>query len=507
MQLKSLAKQTVIYGIPSIVGRFLNYLLVPLYTYNFAPGQYGIVIELYAYVALLLVLLTYGMETTFFRFMKKYPEKRDVYSTAVWSLTATTALFLALVLIFHNNISTGLGYPENGRYIAWFGIILSADVLSALPFCLLREQNKALRFALLKSLNILVNIFFNLFFIVFCPRLAQAFPESWIAQAYDPSVGVGYIFISNLIASLFTFLCLWPEWRYLRCVFRWKMWKEMMVYTLPVMIWGLAGIINGTFDRILLKYLNPEPAQAMEQVGIYGACYKLSILMTLFVQAFRYAAEPFFFKQMDSRDAPRTYATVMRYFVIACSFIYLACILFLDPLMHFVGTDYREGADVVPILLMANLFLGIFFNLSIWYKICDKTQVGMYLSLIGAGITIGLNFLLIPVAGYHGAAWTVFACYFILCVLSYLWGQKFYPVPYPVKRISAYIVSVVLLGLPSLLLAWPSQTSKLLYGLVALAVFGLAMAKSEPGLPALAKDVLRSVTPGRKKKPENRGQA
>lgn len=491
MQLKSLAKQTVIYGLPSIVGRFLNFLLVPLYTYNFAPDQYGIVTELYAYVAFLLVLLTYGMETTFFRFMQKYKNDPSVYSTSVWSIAATTAVFLSLVIGFHSQIGQKMGYPDAGQYIIWFGIILSADVLSSIPFCLLREQNKAIRFALLKSLNITINIFLNLFFILYCPARLQANPESWLKLIYNPDMGVGYIFISNLISSLFIFICLIPEWKQIRFIFSFKIWKEMMVYTLPVMVWGMAGIINGTLDRILLKYLNPDPVTAMSQLGIYGACYKLSIIMTLFVQAFRFAAEPFFFKQMDSGEARETYAKVMKYFVITCTFIYLVCVLFLDQIMYFVGADYRQGADVVPVLLMANLFLGIFFNLSVWYKVSDKTHIGMYISLIGATITIGMNFLLIPVFGYHGAAWTALTCYVALSVISYFWGQKCYPVPYPVKRILLYLAVSVIIGLPALFISFVSVWMKAAYGLTGLVVFGIFIVRKEPELPALAKGIFR----------------
>ena len=500
MQLKSLAKQTVIYGIPSIVGRFLNYLLVPLYTYTFAPDQYGIVIELYAYVALLLVLLTYGMETTFFRFMQKYREDRSVYSTSVWSLAATTSVFLALVIGFHNPIGQALGYPEAGQYITWFGIILSADVMAAIPFCLLREQNKAARFAFLKSLNIALNIALNLFFIVYCPHRIANNPDCWLQHIYDPGMGVGYIFISNLIASLFTFICLLPQWLQLRFSFRWSLWKEMMAYSLPVMVWGLAGIINGTFDRILLKYLSPDPATAMSQVGIYGACYKLSIIMTLFVQAFRFAAEPFFFKQMDQKDAPRTYAQVMRYFVIACSFIYLICVLFLPQLMYFVGPEYREGADVVPILLMANFFLGVFFNLSVWYKVSDKTRVGMYISLLGAAITLALNFALIPHFGYHGAAWTVFTCYAVLCIVSYIWGQKCYPVPYPTGRMLLYMAVPVLLGWISRTVAWNSLATQILFGSAGVIIFAVFIGRMEPELPATLRGIARSIRKKKKKK-------
>lgn len=492
MRLKNLAKQTLIYGLPSIVGRFLNFLLVPLYTYNFDTAEYGIVTELYAYVALLLVLLTYGMETTFFRFMQKYKGDRAVYSTSVWSLAITTSAFLGIILLFHTPISCSMGYPDAGQYIIWFGIILAADVMASIPFCLLREQNKAFRFALLKSLNIALNIALNLFFIVFCPHYLQAHPESGLSWIYDPSMGVGYIFISNLIASLFTFVCLLPELKFLRFTFNFRIWKEMMAYTLPIMVWGLAGIINGTIDRILLKYLNPNPAQAMTDLGIYGACYKLSIIMTLFVQAFRFAAEPFFFKQMDQKDAPQTYAKVMNYFVITCGFIYLACVLFLDQILYFIGPDYRVGADVVPVLLMGNLFLGVFFNLSVWYKVCDKTRIGMYISLIGAAITIGMNTALIPSFGYHGAAWTVLVCYFTLSAVSYFWGQKYYPVPYDLKKISVFILIPVTLEVLAYLLPLGHQTVfQIGFGILGIAAYSLVVARLEPGLPTVVKEILR----------------
>ncbi|MEG2666606.1 MAG: polysaccharide biosynthesis C-terminal domain-containing protein, partial [Bacteroidales bacterium] len=409
----------------------------------------------------------------------------------IWSLVATSSIFLLLVFLFNEPIGQLLGYEHAATYIIWFAFILVADSLSAIPFCLLREQNKAFRFALLKTLNIAVNIGLNLFFILYCPAHLEANPDSWIASIYDPSLGIAYIFIANLLASLFTFFCLFPEWKQLRFRFSSTLWKDMMAYALPVMVWGMAGIVNGTFDRILLRYLLPDPAVALSQLGIYGACYKLSIIMTLFVQAFRFAAEPFFFKQAEAKDAKETYAQVMKYFVITCAFIYLVCVLFLDWIMYFVGSDYREGASVVPVLLMANLFLGIFYNLSVWYKVSDRTKIGMYISLIGAALTIGLNFLLIPYFGYHGAAWTAFLCYFLISVISYIWGQKYYRIPYSLKRIAFYIGLVLIIGGIKNFIPLQQPWFILLYALVGISVFVLVILKKEPDLKHLVLKIVK----------------
>lgn len=444
-QLRKLARQTAIYGIPSIVGRFLNFLLVPLYTYTFIPEDYGIVTEFYTYTALLMVFLTYGMETTFFRYVQKHDDRSMVYSTGLWSLVFTSSTFFLLAFLLKDSIGAALGYAHAADYVLWFALILVADVLSSLPFCLLREQNKALRFACLKTINIVVNIGLNLFFILFCPAWLELHPDAALRYIYSPDLGVGYIFISNLLASLVTIALLWPEWRHLRFRFDVRLWKSMMGYALPIMVWGLAGIADSTFDRLLIRYLTPDTQVALAQVGIYGACYKLSIIMTLFVQAFRFAAEPFFFKQATHTDAQKTYADVMKYFVITCVMIYMVCVLFLDQILYFIGADYREGRGVVPILLMAQLFLGVFYNLSVWYKVMDRTRVGMYIALMGAVFNIAMNVVMIPRYGYMGAAWTALVSYVMMTLISYVWGQKCYKVPYPVLTIGIYILSAVLI--------------------------------------------------------------
>lgn len=437
---KSLVGQTAIYGLPTIVGRLLNYLLVPLYTRLFLPEEYGVVTELYAYVAFLMVLVTYGMETAFFRFSKKYSGDPKVFSTAAIALLCSSVFFFVAVYGGRVAIARWIGYADHPEYIVCFAAILALDAVSVIPFASLRDRHKPLRFALLKTLNIAANITFNLFFIVFCPYWLSIHPQSVLQAIYQPSIGVGYIFLSNLLATSLTALFLLPDVFCMKWVFRRALAREMLLYAFPVMVWGMAGIVNETFDRILLKHLLADPSEAMAQLGIYGACYKVSILMTLFIQAFRFAAEPFFFQQSDQKDAPLTYAKVMRYFVLFGLFIFLCCVLFLDDIMLFVGKDFREGVVVVPILLMANLFLGIFYNLSVWYKVTDKTRIGAYIATVGAVITVGLNWVLVPLWGYVGAAWATLACYVVIAVLSYLLGQKNYPVPYPLKALSLYFL-------------------------------------------------------------------
>ena len=440
--LKKLAGQTAIYGLPTIVGRLLNYFLVPLYTRVFETEQYGVVTELYAYVAFLMVILTYGMETTFFRFSKKEKDNPLVYSSSIVSLIVTSLLFIILVWLFSSDIAKGLGYINNSEYFIWFAWILGLDAISAVPFAKLREDNKAKRFAIIKSANIAIQIGFNLFFIVLCPWLLKHSNDSIgniLNLFYSPNIGVGYIFISNLISSIITLILLLPEIINIRYKIDLKLLKKMLSYALPVMIWGMAGIVNETFDRILLKHLIPQSENPMSQLGIYGACYKIAILMTLFIQTFKFAAEPFFFAQAEKGDAKKVYADVMKYFVLVCSFIFLIVMLYIDIVMKFVGEEYRIGEPVVPVLLIANLCLGIFYNLSIWYKITDQTRYGAYISLTGAVITLILNFLLVPFMGYMGAAWTTLICYFTIMLISYILGQKHYKINYETKRIAFYV--------------------------------------------------------------------
>jgi O-antigen/teichoic acid export membrane protein len=442
--LRKLAAETAIYGLSSIVGRFLNYLLVPLYTYTFAAGEYGVVSEFYAYAGFFAVLLVFGLETGYFRFRERDASAAvGVYPTALGFLMLANLIFVLAIIVFRQSLAELMRYPEHPEYLVWFALILAFDAVSALPFARLRAENRAWRFVGIKLAEIGLAIGLNLFFLVVCKNAA---PDSLGAKLYDPVIGVGYIFLANLIASTFKLGLLLPELRHVRFSLAGSVLKPMLAYSLPMVAIGFAGMINETLDRAILKYLLPyDLATNLRMLGIYGACYKLSILMSLFVQAFRYAGEPFFFAHAGRADAGRAYALVMKYFVIFCVFIFLLVTLFLDVFKYFIGEEYREGLAVVPILLMANLFLGVYVNLSVWYKLTDRTGLGAWVALFGALVTIVLNIWWIPVMGYIGSAWATLVCYGSMTVLSYLLGRRYYPAPYPIIRIGSYIILGLLL--------------------------------------------------------------
>ncbi|MBR4135932.1 MAG: oligosaccharide flippase family protein [Bacteroidales bacterium] len=450
--IKQLANQTAIYGGTTILSRLLNYLLVPLHTYIFSDAsQYGVVGELYAWTSLFLVILTYGMETAFFYFARDKEIQNKVYSTIVTSLCCTSAIFIVLCTCFSGPIASWMRYPDHPEYIIWFAFIIGIDAITSIFFARLRYLNKVWNFALVKITNIVTNVLFNLFFLLLCPYLLKNNPDSFVSTIYNPEIGVGYIFISNLIASIVTLLMLFPSFFKQRYEFDLQLWKKMLRYALPLLVFGLAGIVNETMDRVLLKYFSvQENPQA--SVGIYSACYKISILMTIFVQAYKYAAEPFFFNKSKEKDPQKTYAEAMTAFVFVCSIIFVGIMLYMDIIQYFVGPEYRVGLPVVPILLMANLFLGIFYNLSIWYKLTEQTKFGAFLAIFGAIITLVLNIVLIPRFDYMGSAWATFACYFSMMVASYLLGQKYYPVNYEVKKIVLYMAVAAGVYLTSTLL-------------------------------------------------------
>jgi O-antigen/teichoic acid export membrane protein len=446
--LKKLLGQTAIYGLPSIIGRFLNYLLTPLFTNKdvFLPEQYGVITEMYAYVAFLVVLLTYGLETAFFRFYSQSGEKKaQVYSTALWSVVITSFGFIALASVFAQPIADFLGYPNHKEYITWFAIIVGLDALIAIPLAKLRADNKSIKFSIVHISSIVVNIGLNLFFLAYCLPKYQAGDINWLVQTfYNPDIGVGYVFIANLIASVSRFLIMLPD------IFRTSfkidksLWKQMMIYALPLLFAGLAGIINETLDRALLKWiLWPSLGEkaTMTQLGIYGACYKLSIVITLFIQAYRYAAEPFFFDQQRSGGAPKTYASMLHVFFAFVMLAFLGVTLFIDIFKYFIPNEvYWVGLDIVPILLLANVFLGVYYNLSAWYKLTDKTIYGAYIAIGGAALTIALNVILIPILGFRGSACATLACYFSMATVSYYFGQRFFPVPYNIPKLLGYFL-------------------------------------------------------------------
>ncbi|HEY6162033.1 MAG TPA: oligosaccharide flippase family protein [Bacteroidia bacterium] len=442
--LKKLAGQTAIYGLPTIVGRLLAYFLVPLYTYNFTRAQYGTVSEMYAYVSFLLVVLTYGMETALFNFSAR-AEKNDtearqnVFSTILTTVSITSVLFISLLVLFAQPIANLIQYPDHPEYVRWFGFILGLDAITSIAFAKLRERNRARQFAIIKTINIAVNILLNVFFIGLCKPGYDHDPGSFFGNFYNPGIGIGYIFISNLIASTVTLLVLLPAFFSAKFSIDKKLLRQVLPYALPLLIAGLAGMTNETIDRILIKYLVPGK-EGLEQNGIYGACYKISIIMTIFVQTFRYAAEPFFFSHARETGARDIYARVMNYFVIVCMLIFLGTMMNISWIQKFVGPDFRSGLAVVPILLMANFCLGAFFNLSIWYKLTGHTRWGAYLTVYGAVVTLVINFAFIPVYGYMASAWATLICYASMMVISYFVGNKYYPVDYDLKKILGYIV-------------------------------------------------------------------
>lgn len=449
--LKKLAGQTAVYGLPTIVGRLLNYFLTPLYTYNFVAAEYGVVTFAYGYVTFLLVFLTYGLETTLFRFSQTHPDKKDsIFSTALISVFTTSSLFFIACSLFAIPISDLAKFNNHPEYVVWFSAIISIDALCAIAYAKLREMGKAKKFAFVRTTNIAVNIGLNLFFIAFCKTISEQNEgtlKSLVDMIYNPTIGIGYIFISNLIASILSLLMLATEIFSAKILFVFSLWKNMMKYSIPLLFAGLAGMINETLDRVILPYFLPENI-AMSQTGIYGACYKVSIIMTLFVTTFRYAAEPFLFSHSKESNFKELYATITKFFVAICAIIFLGTMMNMRWIQYFAGKEeFRTGIKVVPILLLANLFLGIYFVQSFWYKLSGQTKYGAYLTLFGAVITIVLNIILIPKIGYMGSAWATLICYAAMAISSYVLGNKHYPVNYDVKRILAYLTLSLLLYL------------------------------------------------------------
>jgi len=451
--LKKLAGQTAIYGLSSIVGRLLNYLLVPLHTINmFSRSEYGVIGELYAYAGLLLVMLTFGMETAFFRFSENQSDKNKVYASVLLPIMFVSLLFLTLIFLFITPISQFIQFSGHTEYIKWFALITAADAVSDIPFSRLRLQNRAMRFAVVRLINIGINIGFNLIFLVLLPFLYKNFHVEILSAFEKPDIA--FVFIANLMASLATLVLLLPEFSNINLFKNWDfaLFKTMLKYAFPLLLMGIAIIVNETLDRVLIKHwvTIPEGIEnateyAQSQVGIYSANYKIAVFMTLFIQMFRYAAEPFFFAQAKEKNSKETYALVMKYFVLFGLFIFLGIILYLDIFKHFIGKDYWSGLVIVPIILLANLWQGIIYNLSVWYKINNLTKFGAIIAGFGAAITLLLNYILIPRIGYIGAAWATFACYFSMMILSYFLSLKYYPIPYHFKTIGAFGLIAILL--------------------------------------------------------------
>lgn len=434
--LKKLMGETVIYGFTTIIGRFINWLLVPLYTRVLLPDEYGVIVHLMAYTSILMVLLTYGTETGFFRFATKEGRNR-VFSTLLTSLTFTSLVFVIFCFSFLPQISNLLEVPDYPIYIALLAVTVAIDVLTSLPFALLRLDSRPIRFGIIKLVNIGINVGSNLFFLLLCPFLEK---KGIHVPFYNPEGGVIYVFISYLIASVITLIMLLPYILKFKFVFSFSLLKDILKYSYPILIVSLAGIINLQGDKILMPLLLEDKETSMAMTGIYGASYKLALVMYIFTQGFRFAFEPFFFNYSRNSDSKKIYEDVLLYFTGFGLMIFLGVMFNLDVLKYFVKSNFFEGLPIVPWVLMANLFQGMYYSLSLWYKLTDKTIYGAYMAIIGCVITVVGNVVFLPRIGFMASAYSVFTCFLVMTILSFILGRRFYKINYDIPKIIFYFV-------------------------------------------------------------------
>lgn len=472
-ELKSLAKDTAIYGMSSIVGRFLNYLLVPLYTAVLpaSSGGYGVVSNVYAYTALILVLLTFGMETGFFRFANKSDENPEkVYTNTLLFVGGLSLLFVILGMTFLHPIASFLEYPDHADYVGMMILVVALDSFQCVPFSYLRYKKRPIKFAAIKMLNIVGNIGLNLFFLLLCPWLYVHAPET-VSWFYHPDYQVGYIFVSNLIMSVIQLFFFIPELRGFSYRADWQLIKRMVAYSFPILIFGLVGILNQTVDKMIYPFLFDDRQEGLVQLGIYSATSKVALVMAMFTQAFRYAYEPFVFGKNKDADNRKVYAAAMKYFFIFSLLAFLTVMGYMDLLKFMVARDYWEGLSVVAIVMGAEIFKGIYFNLSFWYKLTDETHWGAYFSLIGCTVILALNVWLVPFYGYIASAWASVAGYGAITLLSYVIGQKKYPVIYPLKDMAVYLVLAAVLFVLSEVVSVQHVILRLLYHTLLILIF------------------------------------
>ncbi|MDR1939105.1 MAG: oligosaccharide flippase family protein [Tannerellaceae bacterium] len=473
--MKRLAKETAVYGVSSMLGRFLNWLLVPMYTRVLeGTGEFGVYTNLYAWVALLLIILTYGMETGFFRFINKKEEQEPmrVYATTLSSVGVTSLLFLLPAYALLAPLSRLLNYADHPEYLAMMLGVVAVDAFCCIPFAYLRYKGRPFRFMGIKLLGIILNIILNVFFLIICPWLHEVSPGAtgWF---YVPGYGVGYIFVANVITSAVTFLVLIPD---MLPAFGHKpdfaLLKRMLRYSFPLLILGIAGILNQTADKILFPYLFDDKEYANAQLGIYGACFKIAVVMVMFIQAFRYAYEPFVFARHKSGgDQTKAYAEAMRYFIIFALFIFLGVMFYLDILKYFVAPMYYPGLPVVPVVMLGELFFGIYFNLSVWYKLSDRTRWGACFSIAGCVVTLAIIVLFAPVYGFMACAWASFICNLLMMLLSYFVGQKKFPISYDLKSAFIYFALAVAIYSAGMFPVIESEIFRMSYRTALLIVF------------------------------------
>ncbi|MBC7949053.1 MAG: polysaccharide biosynthesis C-terminal domain-containing protein [Chitinophagaceae bacterium] len=495
--LKKLAGQTLWYGVPTIASRFLGYLMNLSLPFLFTrAATTADLTQVYSIIPFLSILFTYGLETAYFRFSQT-EDRNKLYSTLSLSLFTTTLLFTLILYVFRGNIAEAAGLERHPQYVTWMCWIIFFDTLAALPFARLRQENRPRKYAMVRIAGIVVNILVVILFLGVIPGYAKSNPDSWASVIYNEDDPISYYLLGNVCGSVFTFLLLWKEFRDVTFSFSAELWKRVMNYSYPLIIVGLGGMINDMLSRLVYRHVvDVTPEQADKELGIFGNLYRLAVLVTVMIQAFRMAAEPFFFNQSKEENARKTYARVMKYFVIACCFMFLLIGLYRDVLEWIItikSKEWGEGMYIVPLLALGNIFLGIYYNLSIWYKLTNKNMYGALITFSGAVITVVLNMVLIPRWHYLGAAVATFSCYLFMMIASYLLGQKHYPVPYARKKLLSYLVLVVLIYLihRGLVMAWDNSvfnivSATLLFGLFT--AFVLRIERSElQGIPGLGK--------------------
>ncbi len=478
--LKKLASQTAVYGLGSVLPRVITFLYSFVLTYIFEqPSQLSANTEFYAYISFLNILFTYGLETAFFHFSNKTEDKSRVYSTAIISIFGSSIGLSLLFILFSGSIADFIKEPEHVNYIIWCVLIVATDAMMAIPFARLRLNNQARKFGMLKLLNVFVFILICIFYFNICKPAYFNEPDSAFAKFYNPEVGVGYMFLAGFLANLVSLLFLAKEFTGIQYVFDKELWKQMLRYSWHLLILGFAGMINETFDRFILKYLLPEDV-AKTQLGIYGQCYRIAMFMTIFTTAFKYAAEPFFFNHAKHEDSKKLNAMVMKYYVLFCLFLFLGTMMNLPWLQKVVSENYRSGLGVVPILLLANLCVGVYWNLSIWFKLTGQTKFGAIITVMGAVITLVINFVGIPKFGYMACAWATLASYGAMMVASYLLGQKYYPIKYNLRSISVFtFLALGFYFISTLYSNIESTVIKLILNNILLALFALIFYKLE----------------------------
>lgn len=484
--IKKLAGQTLWYGVPTITRRFLGYIMNLTLPLIFAqPSTTADLTQVYAIIPFLNVLFTYGLETAYFRFSRDHDQK-EVYNTLSVSLIGSTIFFTVLLLIFKDNIAQWANLDKHPEYITWMAAIIFFDAISTLAFARLRQENRPKRYAFATLAGVLINIAVVALFLAIIPKYVQDNPDTFLGTFYNKDIGIGYYLIGNLAGSILTFIILRKEFSQIRFSFDPVLWKKVMHYAYPLIIVGMGGMVNDMLSRLIYQHVVDLPEeQAKHELGIFGNIYRLAVLITIMIQAFRMAAEPFFFNQSKEENAPRTYARIMKFFVIACCFMFLLISLYIDVFAWFFQAidkpAWVEGLNIVPLLALGNIFLGVYYNLSIWYKLTNKNMMGAAITIGGAVITIVLNILLIPKLHYLGAAIATFCCYLLMMIASYILGQKHFPVPYARKKLIAYMVLVVIIyalhrGLTE---AWDNRWFNIVTATLLLGLFAFFVAKVE----------------------------